>query len=118
MLEFYFSRISEFIVEESGVFTLPFKLGNILVEKKKMPIGFLHSEGNLKLDYGIFRKTGKKVFHLNEHRRGYRYKFKWDKRGSGPIICKTVYRYIPTRTMKRRLAQILKTDFSKDYLEC
>ncbi len=44
-----------------------------------MNISTLVKYKNLQLDYKIYNETGKKVYHLNEHRRGYRYKIKWDK---------------------------------------
>ncbi len=117
ILEDYLKQVTDFIFEETGIFLLPMRLGEIKVEKKKMNISTLLKYKNLQLDYKIYNETGKKVYHLNEHRRGYRYKIKWDKSRSGPIKNKKIYSFIPTRTSKRRLAWILKNDFSKDYCE-
>ena len=96
---------------------MPLRMGDLKVEKKKMPITSLLKYKKLKLDYKIYNQTGKKVYHLNEHRRWYRYQIKWNKQKSGPIINKKVYKFFPTRTINRRLAWILKNDFTKDYFE-
>lgn len=117
ILEYYFQSVVDFIIESSGIFVLPVRLGELKVEKRKMNVSTLLKYKNLMLDYKIFNETGKKVYHLNEHRRGYRYKIKWDKSRSGPIVYKKIYSFIATRTSKRRLAWILKNDFSKDYFE-
>ncbi len=72
---------------------------------------------HLRIDFQHLKKTGQKIYHLNEHRAGYRYQFYWDKKRTGPIKNKFYYKFYPTRKNKRRLAQILKTDFDKDYFE-
>jgi hypothetical protein len=118
VLDSFFKMVIDSIIENSVIYKMPLRFGELRVEKMKMPIGYLHEKKNLKIDFGTFRKTGKKVYHLNEHRGGCRYKIKWDKTDSGPVIYKHVYRFVPTRAAKRRLAWILKNDFSRDYLEC
>ena len=117
ILEAYFKKIVHFLIEESGIFKMPFKMGDLRVEKHKMNISALNTFKKLKIDFKIFNETGKKVYYLNEHRRGYSYSIKWDKSTAGNFTYKKVYKYVPTRTMNRRLAWILKNDFTKDYFE-
>lgn len=117
LLSDYFKKIINFVVEDCGVFKLPLGFGELRVQKKKMPVGSLLKYRKLRIDFAKFNKTGKKIYHLNEHRDGYRYSIRWDKRGSTALIYKNVYKFIPTRTTNRRLAYILKNDFTKDYFE-
>lgn len=113
----YIKEIVKAVIEDSSIMKLPHGLGDLMVEKRKMKIGNLSKYNRLKVDYKKFRETGKIVYHLNEHRSGYRYKILWNKRHSQAIKNKSFYKYVPTRTMKRDLAYILKNDMSKDYYE-
>lgn len=80
---------------------------------KKVKIEFKRSEG-LKIDWKRTKETGNKIFHLNEHRNGYFYKFTWRK-GVVPYI--KAYSFIVSRHNKRRLPQILKNNKEIDYYE-
>lgn len=101
------------IIEDSANLKLPLGLGEQLrVKKKKMPIGLLKEDGNLKFDYGHYLKTGSKKMHLNEHTDYHRYGFFWSCR-RGPKY-KSFYKFIPLRIRKRELADQIK-NHNKDY---
>lgn len=95
------------------IVTLPYRLGTVQIIKKKM---YFASQINKKrgINWGDTNKYGKVIHHLNEHSDGYKYLFYWNKKG-GPTNIKG-YRYIPTRTMKRTLAKLIKVH-KKDYFE-
>jgi hypothetical protein len=102
------------ILYKSKSVTLPYKLGELRIQKKKMDIGFLNEQKNLKIDWGHYQKTGKIIKHLNEDRDNCRYRFYWlcKKGPSG----KSYYKFEPLRERKRELAKIIKTT-NIDYFE-
>lgn len=99
------------ILYESATFTLPFKLGELRIKKTRQ----IYIKSHLKIDWEATKKLGKRVYHLNEHRNGYRYRWLWRKKG--PIVNQSVYSYTPVRKAKRTLAYILKNKPQIDYFE-
>jgi nucleoid DNA-binding protein len=86
-------------------------IGTLRIKKKKM--NFLTNK--LKIDFKATKEAGKKIYHLNEDRNNYFYKFCWRKARIQNI---GFYSFVPERySMKRRLAKLLKTDNSKDFFE-
>lgn len=86
------------------------RLGYLRIKKTKL---FLNRK-YLKPDWKLTKKTGKIVYHLNEHRDGYKYRFWWSKIGHN-IKFLEYYSFTPTRTLKRKLAFILKNKKNIDY---
>lgn len=109
-----FEQIMHEVLYKSKTFILPFNLGELRIQKKKMDIGFLNDHNNLKVDWGHYQKTGKLIKHLNDHRDNCRYRFYWlcKKGPSG----KSYYKFEPLRERKRELAKIIKTT-NIDYFE-
>ena len=107
-------KIMQELLYKSKSITLPYNLGELRIQKKKMDIGLLHTHNNLKIDWGHYQKTGKIIKHLNDHRDNCRYKFYWlcKKGPSG----KSYYKFEPLRERKRELAKIIKTT-NTDYFE-
>jgi len=68
----------------------------------------------LKIDWAMTKLHNIKMFHLNEHRDGFNYRFYWRKTTSN-IKNRTLYTFIPCRTAKRTLARILKNNDEIDY---
>jgi hypothetical protein len=95
---------------ESDTFKLPCNLGEMRISKRKLNI----SKKILKVDWAITKKIGKRVYHLNEHRNGYRYRIQWSKAKS-KILNKSAYHFKPCRTFNRELAYILKNKPEIDY---
>ena len=100
----YLVMLAEEIIDNAGIVKLPYRLGTFQVVK-------LHPSksrnAKYSIDYALSNKYNKKVYHLNEHSGGAKYMFRWDK-----SIClvknKSMYRFIPTRTNKRKMAYNIK----------
>jgi hypothetical protein len=109
-----YEMIFEKVLLESTTVGLPFKLGELRVQKKKMPVSFLKTKGKLKMDYKYWRETGKLKYHLNEHRNYHRYKLYW---AYANIVNIKSYRLEPIRKWHRMLSNILFTKPNIDYFE-
>lgn len=99
--EFNKLLIDEILINSEEV-RLPYRLGTIRVKKSKMKY---EDKNKLKIDWAASKKLNKRIYHLNDHTGGYKYKFYWTK---GIVKNITAYSFIPTRTNTRRLASILK----------
>ena len=93
-------------VFKGEIFDIPYSLGILYIQKKKMPVELLaSSHTGLKIDFNESRKAKKKIFHLNQHSDFHRYRFYWRKgrfvRGS--------YSFTPVRANARKLAKIIKS---------
>ncbi len=118
--EFNLSLVDLIINHSEGV-KLPSNLGYIRIRKRKVD---LTKKDKLIPDWGKTNKLWDEnpiakekkiiVFHLNEHRGGYKYKIFWDK-SKPKLKNKTFYYFVPTRAFKRKLASVLKTNFEIDY---
>lgn len=103
--------ILETLLNASDGFKMPYGLGFVQVGKYK-PKGL--TPKSLSVDYAASKEYDKRIFHLNEHSGGYKYRLYWSK------IPKTFpdrYKYQLgfVRQNKRKLAQLI---FNKqDYLD-
>jgi len=102
------------VLEKSMTVVLPFKLGELRVQKKAMPISFLRDKRKLKINFLTWRKTGKITYHLNEHRNYNRYKLYWAYANINNIKS---YRLEPIRKWHRMLADICLNKPHIDYFE-
>ena len=103
--------ILEQILERSEGFKMPYGLGFIQVGKYKPKS--LTAE-SLSVDYKASKEYDKRIYHLNEHSDGYKYRLYWSKI---PRTFPDRYKYQLSfvRQNKRRLAQLI---FNKqDYLD-
>jgi len=102
--------IIEEILTNSEEIRFPYRLGTLRIKKSKMKYD---DKNKLKIDWAASRKLGKRIYHLNDHTGGYKYRFYWTK---GIVKNITAYSFIPTRTNTRTLASILKDkDRQLDY---
>ena len=92
----------EKILRNSEEIRFPYRLGTLRIKKSKMKYD---DKNKLKIDWAASKKLGKRIYHLNDHTGGYKYRFYWTK---GIVKNITAYSFIPTRTNTRRLASILK----------
>lgn len=102
--------ILEYVLESSEGFKMPYGLGFVQIGKYR-PKKF--TPECLSVDYKASKEYNKKIYHLNEHSDGYKYRFYWSKI---PQTFPDRYRYQLNlvRANKRRLAQLI---FNKhDYL--
>lgn len=108
----FYKTMMDHILLEAGKFYMPYGFGDISIIKFKQNINTIDHK---QLDWKATNEVGKRVYHLNEHSKGYRYLFQWDKFKSR-IKKLYLYRFQLTRTNKRRLAQLVKSD-KYDYYE-
>lgn len=86
--------------------------GNLSIKKYQQSF---KNPKKLRVDWAASKKAKKRIYHLNEHRNGYKYHFSWERSRNVSNI--TAYSYVAPRTAWRKLAHILKTDMSIDYME-
>lgn len=95
--------ILEHVFEYSQGFKMPYGLGFIQIGKYKPKA---YNDKSLSVDYKASKEYDKRIYHLNEHSDGYKYRLYWSK------IPKTFpdrYRYQLNlvRANKRQLAQLI-----------
>jgi len=105
-------KVVEDILYNAGDFKLPYRLGEIRIQKKKMKF----DTSKMKINWKATKESGFRVYHMNDHRDNYRYRWYWRKKNV-IVQNKTLYSFIPSRANKRELAKLLKTDKSIDYFE-
>ena len=104
------SVILEHILNGSEGFKMPYGLGLIQIGKYKPKTLTAQS---LSVDYKASNEYGKRIYHLNEHSNGYKYRLYWSKI---PRTFPDRYKYTLglIRQNKRKLAQLI---FNKqDYI--
>ena len=111
ILECMCTKILETIFERSEGFILPFGLGFVQVGKYKPKT---YTDKSLSVDYKASKIFDKKIYHLNEHSNGYKYRLYWSKI---PRTFPSRYKYQLSlvRQNKRKLAQLIFD--RKDYIE-
>lgn len=109
ILDTFNKIVLESILDRSEGFKMPLGLGFICIVKYR-PKSF--SSNSLSQDYKSSKEEGKRIYHLNEHSNGYKYRLYWSK------IPKTFparykYQLMLVRKNKRHLAQLIfnKTDY-------
>ena len=103
--------ILKHVLNGSEGFKMPYGLGFIQVGKY-LPKQL--TPKSLSIDYKATREYGKKIYHLNEHSDGYKYRLYWSKI---PQTFPDRYKYQLSfvRQNKRRLAKLIFD--KKDYLD-
>ena len=102
--------VKDEILERSQLCKMPYGLGSICIVKYKPKS---YTPKSLSVDYKTSKEEGKKIYHLNEHSNGYKYRLYWTK------IPRTfpkryMYQIQFVRDNKRHLAQLI---FNKqDYI--
>ena len=102
--------VKEEILERSQPFKMPYGLGVVCIVEYKPKS---YTDKSLSVDYKSSKEEGKRIYHLNEHSNGYKYRLYWSK---VPKIFSAMYKYqlCMVRENKRHLAQLI---FNKqDYI--
>ena len=103
------TTILEHVLNASEGFKMPFGLGFIQIVKYR-PKQF--NSDSLSVDYKASKEYDKKIYHLNEHSDGYKFRLYWSKL---PRTCPDRYKYqlCLVRQNKRKLAQLIfnKNDY-------
>lgn len=108
----YYKRMMDHVLLESGTIYLPFNMGFVQVIKTRPDLEYIDHK---QLDWKTTTEVGKRVYHLNEHSGGWRYRFLWGKKDIKLKNAKT-YKLQMTRDNKRRLAKLIKSG-EYDYYE-
>ena len=105
------SVILEHILNGSEGFKMPYGLGLVQIGKYKPKTLTAKS---LSVDYKASNEYGKRIYHLNEHSDGYKYRLYWSKI---PRTFPDRYKYTLglIRQNKRKLAQLIFN--KKDYID-
>lgn len=136
-LKEYNQRIIQAIIYENLEYKMPFKLGFIRIQKRKLTPYIkngelikkhLHPDWKRTRDYWAEKYPGKTseelklisdkkvLLHHNDHTNGYSVRFYWDKRVS-TVKNQTAYIFKATRTTKEDLAKFIKKTGVLDYFE-
>lgn len=108
ILKDFFIALKNKILYNAAAIDIPFNLGYIKIQKKKMNLTALtRDKNNLKVDWAETKKHKKIIYHLNDHRNGCRYKWYWNKKRIRVQNC-FPYKFIASRANKRELAMICK----------
>lgn len=102
--------ILETLQDAADGFKMPSGLGYIRIGKYRPKS---YTSKSLSVDYKASKKYGKRIYHLNEHSNGYKYRLFWSKQ---PYTFSDRYKYqlVFLRANKRRLAQLIFNH--KDYI--
>ncbi len=103
VLERFNALIRESILDRSEGFKMPYGLGYVRIVKYKPKS---YTPKSLSVDYKSSKEIGKRIYHLNEHSEGYKYRLFWSKI---PQTFPARYKYGLTlvRANKRYLAQLI-----------
>jgi len=104
-------KVIEYIVVDSGIFYIPFRLGSIHIKKR-----WLDVSKKIPINWKLTKKYGKVIYYLNDHTDGFIMRFFWDKYRA-VVKNRTLYSFWPTRTNKRYLAKAIKEGLSTGYPE-
>ena len=99
------------VLQNGQNYKLPCSLGTVQIVKYKPKV---YNEHSLSIDFNESKKLDKRIYHLNEHSNGYKYRLYWSKQ---PFSFTNRYKYqlCFTRANKRQLAQLIFNN--KDYLD-
>lgn len=98
------------ILETGDRCKLPWGIGSFSVTKKKTRKFYVYDGKeriNMAVDWAKTHKLGKKVYHLNTHTDGYKYKWKWFIEDARFKYC-DIWTFKPSRVTSRKLAEYLK----------
>lgn len=110
VLDAFNKTIGEDILERSRAFKMPYGLGTICIVKYKPKT---YTDKSLSVDYKTSKEEGKRIYHLNEHSNGYKYRLFWSKLPQ-TFPARYKYQLRLVREKKRHLAQLI---FNKqDYI--
>lgn len=112
VLELYYKGIRDIIIDDGLPFKIPCNLGELQVVKKKINYNKMLPSS---IDWVNTLKYGKVIYHLNDHSDNYKYLFMWNRAGA-KLKNISKYRFVPTRTNKRKLASYVKNKV-RDYFE-
>lgn len=112
IVEDYYTIVRKELLYYATELKMPYRLGSVRIIKYKPKT---YTGKSLSVDYKLSKNLGYKVYHLNEHSNGYKYRLYWHKNIANNF---SIYRYSLNlvRAAKRELAQLIKNNLT-DYPE-
>lgn len=108
--EIFIKKAIDRILMESEEVKFPI-LGSFRIKKFKQ-----NFNKRLYLDHSKTKELGTKIYHTNEHREGYAYKWYWSKNLRNKYIY--YYSFLPAKySVRRKLPKVLKEHKEIDYFE-
>jgi len=112
ILNEYVKRVVDYMLDDNYIFKPGFGFGLFYIGKlgrKRL--------SNVPIDWEKTLKYGKRIYHLNEETGRYIYRYIWQPERHGfEVDNLKTYRFIPSRTNKRRLAKYIKVN-KHDYMK-
>lgn len=93
-------EVNKQMVQEGKFFRIPYSLGIVGVVKRRIDLTKKDSAKFLRMDFDVYRKTGERTLHINEHTDGCYFQFRWFK---GDNAASKSYKYAPAFHLKREL---------------
>lgn len=108
----YYANVRKQLLSRSEELRMPYRLGTVHIGKYRPKS---YGSKSLSIDFKQSNELGYKVYHLNDHSDGYKYRLFWHKETSKNF---KVYKYSLSlvRAAKRELAHIIKNKLT-DYPE-
>lgn len=103
ILNDYFKYIANQVMLEGKEFKFPCRLGTLQIIKHR-PKNY--NSKSLRIDFQSSKQLGKKIYFLNEHSDGYKYRFHYCKQNC-LVKNKSKYQFVASRANKRNLAKII-----------
>lgn len=94
IIEKFWLAVRDEIIYNYKDFYMSYPLGYIRVKRMATRIK------NLKYNYGHYRKTGEKLYHMNEHTNEFYFKFSWY---GSKIQNRKIYKFVANRTNLKRV---------------
>ncbi len=108
----YYLQVLNDVLYKGVEYKFPYRLGRLRIVKRKIDINRLNRFG---INWVESVKHNKQIYHLNNHSRGFVYRFYWSKENT-VVPNLYYYKFVPSRMLKRQLAQIIKNK-QYDYFE-
>jgi hypothetical protein len=106
IIDLYLDKVTTYVIEKGSNYKFYNRLGVLSIRRVKT------SMEHLKIDYNHYKETGEKLYILNDHTRGFYFRYVWHR---GRISNVNLYSFIPNRTfLKRRLSSYVKNTPLKD----
>lgn len=107
----YSEVLRDYILETGEKCKLPYGLGELSINKKKQ-CRFTGKDKKfiaLAIDWQASRKYGKRIYNMNDHTEGYRFKWIWFKSKALFKLSK-LWMFKPSRVTSRKIAEYIKKD--------
>lgn len=112
ILNDYFKYIADEVMLNGKEFKFPCRMGTLQIIKHK-PKNY--NSKSLRIDFQSSKQLGKKIYFLNEHSDGYKYRFHYCKQNC-LTKNKSKYQFVASRANKRKLATLIFSKY-RDYPE-